>query len=431
MERTGKVMTASSTAQAFDLIGFCLAPLTEDRRGWLETAAKKVSDWEEPVRLACNCYIGQLVFARLRSAGLLDLVPPEVRDRLQVLYLQTAALNALRLRQMLELSSRLSARGVRTLYLKGTSLIIAGDYPDPAQRMFADVDVLVAEAHRAAVRQVFAESGEWHELPPYSAGDTYQTVWLNRWRTLIEVHWRMGTVNEVPNRVAEERLWSRAVEVNYRGHRAWIPSPEDRFIQAAVHGTAWHPFNSSFLYMAFADLAHLAGKPEQPLDWAWIGRALERERILEHAAVATELGWEFTRFPSLAEGLRVFRTQAPGMQKITEPLIWSLSRMVRKPWAFSSWSLNRFLTDQRPCGWARILGRTVYYKLFPGARKVITFPEEIVEIRTVLIIKPYRRYRRLLLEWDFLWYVVQLSRFYRRIRYAGMNRTEREDGNQD
>jgi len=415
----------SAIQSALELIGLSLAPGDDSRRALLEAAAKKVSDWESLWRLACDRHVAPLLYARLGPAGLRELIPSEIRDRLHVLSLQTAALNALRLHQMQKVSSLLRERGVRALYIKGASLILAGDYSHPGLRMFSDVDLLVEPAHQAEVRRAFAEAGEWRELPPNSARDTDQTRWLNRWRTLVEIHWRLSSFNGVPGQVGEQRLWERAEEVQSRGTLAWVPCREDRFILAAVHGTARHSFDSSLLFMTLADLAHLAGgdtigmvSPTPRMDWGTMVEALKRERMLEHAALAAELAWELTRFPPLAEGLQAMRGLEPGLKGVTGPLVKPLLRMVRKPWVFSSRAETKLLTDKRPRVRARILGYALFDKLFPGTRKSFSLPEEAVEVKVVPMAG---RYQRKLWDWDFIVYLLQLSRFYRRIGYTGMD----------
>ena len=428
MRRAGEIIMAPSTPQAIDLIGLCLAPLSEERRGLIETGAKRVADWEELVRLASDRHVAPLVYGRLRALDLLPLVPTGIRERMDWLYLQTAAGNALRLHQMLKVASRLGEEGVRVLFVKGTSLVLAGDYADPAQRMFSDVDVMVEEKHREAVRRAFARSGGWQELPPNSPEDWKETRWFNEWRNLVEVHWHLDSYNGVPRERSEQRYWGGAEPREYRGSRVWVPKAEDRYLFAAIHGTARHCFDSSILLVAVADLAHLAGGSRRRLDWSYLAGVAAEERILAHVAVATEVAWELCGLESLREGLMALRAQGPGLSAVTTPLVRSVLKMVHKPWLFSSRSETRFWTSR---GWlrrAQLLGFAVFDTLFPYVRENIRLPEELV---TVPVVRMGIGYRRDWWDWDFLTYLIQLRRFYRRIGYAGVDQTERENGNQD
>jgi len=414
----------SSTHHALDLIGLCLAPLTEERRGWLEAGAEKVSDWEELERLACDRHVAPLVFGRLRASNLLPLVPAAIRERLDWLYLQTAAGNALRLHQMLKVASRLGEEGVRVLFVKGTSLVLAGDYADPAQRMFADVDVMVEEQHREAVRRAFARSDDWQELPPNSPEDWKETRWFNAWRSLVEVHWHLDAYNGVPEETSEQRYWRGAEPLVYRGTQVWVPKAEDRYLFAAIHGTARHGFDSAILLIAVADLAHLAGGRGRKLDWGYLARVAAEERMLAHVAVATEMAWQLCGLESLREGLLALRAQRPGLSAVTAPLVQSVLKMVHKPWLFSSQSETRFWTSRGLRRRVQLLAYAAFDTLFPYVRENIRLPEELV---TVPVVRMGMTHRRDWWDWDFLAYLMQLRRFYRRIGYAGVEETRRDE----
>jgi len=407
-----------ATTRELDLLARCLAPPQEAEAAHLAAAAQQVSDWSHLYQYAHERLVAPLLYARLRHANLLEVVPPEIRNRFQWIYEQTAALNALRLHQILKVSTPLVEQGVRTLYFKGTSLILTGDYPDPGHRMFADVDLLAKEADKENLRQAFAQAGGWWELPVPGRQAVKDTKWVNAWRTLIEVHWHLKSYNGVPGQVAEDRLWSSAQPLNYRGKIAWVPAPEDRFIMAAVHSTVQHAFDSSLLLVALADLAHIAGKNRGSFDWDRMAQALERERMLEHVTVATQLAWEVTRFPPLQEGLAAFWRRQPGLETITTPLVRPLLRMIRKPWVFASLAESRFLTAPPWRQRIQVLVSTVFSKLFPHSWKGTPFMEKGAEVEVIKMnTTPQRRFFDL----DFLSYIIQLNRFYRRIGYTGLN----------
>jgi hypothetical protein len=400
------------------LIGPCLTRLDSARRDRVAAAAEKIEDWEALGRFAADRHVAPLVYGRLRALDLLSLVPAKIRERMDWLYLQTAAGNALRLHQMLQVASRLGEQGVRVLFVKGASLVMAGDYTDPAQRMFVDVDVLVEEKFQEAVREAFAQSGGWQELPPRSLDDRKETRWFNAWRNLVEVHWHLDAYNGVPPQVSERRYWGGAEAVEYRGRRVWVPKAEDRYLFAAIHATARHSFDSSKLLIAVADLAHLAGSNRRRLDWDYLSRVAAEERMLAHAAVATEVAWELSGLEPLREGLLALRARGPELEAMTTPLVQSVLKMVHKPWLFCSQSETRFLTSR---GWlrqARLLANAVFDTFFPNLREDIHLPEELVTVPVVWMGVDYRR------DWwdrDFLAYLISLYRFYRRTGYTGMD----------
>jgi len=397
-----------------ELIGLCLAPLDESRAPLIENSARKIEDWEGMLRLCGARYVSPLVFSRIREANLEHLIPGEVRSRFHRLYLMTAIFNALRLNQSLTVNSILRDRGIKTLYLKGTTMVMARDYADPGHRMFADVDWLASKQDIEELRRAFSEAGDWRELPIHVMQEWEVTPWVNRWGTMVEVHWNLKPHNGVPSTVSEGRLWSHAQEADYRGKKAWIPCMEDRLIQAAIHGTVHHTFDTSYLFITMSDIAHLAGRRAGSFDWRRTVEELRVERMLEHVVVAMELAWELTRYKPLAEGLEVIKAEAPGLEVVTAPMVKALLRMVRKPWLFHSFYERRLFAKKSFQEWTRYIFNGFNRRLFPGSAKPPSSTGEVVEVEGVI---SKAQYKRKMWDADFLNYLLELYRFDRQINY--------------
>jgi hypothetical protein len=404
----------NSVNNCLELIGLCLAPLEEDRVPLLEESARKIEDWESMLRLCGARYVSPLVFARIQGANLEHLIPGKVRSRFHRLYLLTAILNALRLNQSLIVNSILRDRGIKTLYFKGTTLVMAGDYTDPGHRMFADVDWLANKQDIEELRQAFSEAGDWRELPIHVMQGWEVTPWVNSWGTMVEVHWNLKPHNGVPSPVSERRLWSHAQEIDYRGKKALIPCAEDRFIQAALHSTVHHTFDTSYLFVTISDLAHLAGRAAGNFDWSRIVEELRVERMLEHVAVAMDLAWELTRYKPLAEGLAVIKARVPELEAVTAPLVKALLRVVQKPWLFHSFYERRLFAKKSYKEWARYIFDGFNRRLFPEPAKRHSSTGEVVEVEGVI---SKAQYKRKIWDFDFLNYLLELYRFDRQINY--------------
>lgn len=414
-----------STTNSLQLIGLCLAPLEESRIPLLEESVERIRDWGKMLYLCEARYIAPLVLTRLREAGQGHRIPDEIRDRLQSLYLNIAALNAYHLHQILQINSTLGERGVEVLFLKGASLMIAGDYPDLGQRMFSDVDLLVDESHQEQVNQVFSETDDWKKLPSRdnlawvdggSAPDWRETTWVDSRGSLVEIHWHLFPLNGVPNAVAEQRLWRGARQVEYRARKVMIPSREDRFIQAAIHSTAHHSFDSNFLFTTIADLAHLAGDGKSKIDWDRMADQLRQEKMLEHVAVVVELASELTGHEPLIEGLARIHATAPGLSAITKPLAEALSKMVQKPWLFTSRTQTLLFAKIPLVRRARYLLPRIARSVFSRQNKPTNSPGPAAGAE-----EPGAAvyYKKKMLDLDSFNYNMELCKFYRRINYSG------------
>ncbi len=415
---------SNKITDSYQLIGMCLAPFDESRVSLIEKAALNIRDWGEIYRLCWDRHVSTLVFSRIQKAGLDGLMPAELRDRFLSLYMNVATQNSLRIQQALPVTSSLMDKGVKVLYFKGTSMAMMGDYTDLGQRMFSDVDVLVDTDDKDLVRGAFRENGDWYELTGGVIHPGVETKWVNDWGTLVEVHWQLFPLNAVPSAVPEKRLWSNARELTYKGSKALIPSREDRFIQSAIHSTAHHSFDSSFLFTSVADLAHLLGNHSAKMDWEGMGRSLKNECMMEHVAVAMELALDLTKYEPLAEGLREFYGLVPGLQELTRPFSSALIKMVRKPWIFTS-RKESVLFARKVSLYTRMQNVLPRFVIEP-VRWTLYGPRKDGNIsgcrNLIEAVGDPVKYRKKMWDPVVLSYILELYRFYRRIGYAGFGK---------
>jgi len=411
---------SESFGKALELVAFCLAPAGEERVPGLRRKAEAIADWREVWRTAARRHVSSLVHVQMRRAGLLELVPEKLRENFEDIYLNTAAVNTLRVRQVLEVERRLSGAGARMIYLKGASMLFARDYSDFGQRMLSDIDVMLDGAYQEAARSVLEEEG-WVVSP-----DSKEREWklCNNWGTVLEIHWRLKRLNKVPSFLAEQRLRANALQAEHRLHKLLIPAPEDRFIQSAVHATAHHPFDSSLLFMTAADLAHIVCRHQ--LDWERMARDLKREQMAEHVAVATGAAYQLTGLPGLEQGLAAIYRSAPGIEQAAAPLTASLVPMLKKPWLFHCYpEMKIYATGNVPERFFFFLQRLkkrAARTLSRGPRTGRPAEEgkEPVERRIEGVSEP-AGYGKELGDSDFMRFSAELFKFYRKIGYKSFS----------
>jgi hypothetical protein len=320
----------------------------------IQATAARVLDWERVFAWATERFVSPLLWVRLKEAGAAEAVPDRPAQWFSDLYYQTAAANALRLKRMLAVTSPLRDRGVELLYFKGASLLLHGLYPDLGCRIMADVDVLGRRPERGEITRAFQESKWWEQRYDHVMQEWEVSVWGDDAGNLVEVHWELQPHNGARVGAAEERLWAHAVCLEQRDGRVLVPSLEDCFIQAALHASSHHYFDSMYVFPGSADLALLASRAEH-FDWDRVVRDLAAERMLEHAAVAVGLAQGLTRFAPLAAVLGELVARSPGLQETIGPLTRALMPMVRKPWRFMGFHERRLLARKPWREWARYL----------------------------------------------------------------------------
>lgn len=180
-------------------------------------------------------------------------VPGEVMDALREDLYTAVARGALAERQLATVLSALSSAGVPTLVVKGT--VLGTYYPDPALRLYSDIDIMVPrEQVEAAARALnglgyrcLASKG-WsldrlHHLPPMASDSG---------AFLVELHWRLD-YEEEKGRLPAEDLWSRAVPWTVRGRTALRLDAVDDALYVCRHAVVQHKVRGAF--RSLVDLA--------------------------------------------------------------------------------------------------------------------------------------------------------------------------------
>lgn len=108
---------------------------------------------------ASNHLVTPWLQAELARRGLLAAVPAPWHTMLVAVAETNAARNARLLAQFDALCDLLNGAGIEPIVLKGTALLLEGDYPDPANRIISDIDVLLQPDQREPALAVLREQG--------------------------------------------------------------------------------------------------------------------------------------------------------------------------------------------------------------------------------------------------------------------------------
>ncbi len=405
--------------QVLQLIGHCLAPLDQERTRILRKFDGP-SDWDDFRRFCLERGVLNLVYAKLKHAGREDIIPPRLREKMSRFYMNIAIHNELKLKSAMPLTALLRKRGIPSLFIKGASMLLAGDYCDFGERITSDVDVIIDESHRFETNRIFSELGDWHHYNKDEKRPYVESVWVNKWGVFVEFHFRLTSLNGVPSKVSMDRLWSKVREVHSNGATALIPSREDRFIQTAIHFVGYHNFDLAFMLICIADIAHIAAdNGQRGLDWGLIYHRLQKEKMLEHVMVLMEAANELLDFRPIRQGLEYMNSQAPGLSKTTRPMALSLLKTVRGPKLYNGRTAMSLVSRGIP------LSKRARFLLSPEIKKSIKkiLKKEhgtslIYELRMLDIMQGIR-HGKILLDWRAWGYFFELCRFYRRIGFYG------------
>jgi len=241
-----------------------------DRRRSVRGAYRPELDWDGLARTAVRNRVFPLFYSRALACGD-DIVPREVRERLDLQHLRAKCFGLLLTRELLRLIDRFEDHGVEVLPYKGP--VLGKElYGDVALRQFADLDVLV---QRAAVPEATRllrdlgyerQAGE-EDVDPEAVCEVHLENEQNG--VLVELHWDILPARHA-GRLATEELWERSRSMTFEGRRLRAFLPEDLLLVLCAHAGEKHRW---MRLQWVCDVTHLlVAYPD--LDW---------DRCLEHA----------------------------------------------------------------------------------------------------------------------------------------------------
>jgi Uncharacterised nucleotidyltransferase len=226
-------------------------------------------DWEEILRQSHRHGVAPLLCHRLKQAGVGDTLPVEAWQKLQTLYLRSAAINAGLYRNLAEALNYLHTKNIAVIILKG-GYLAQHVYANIALRSMSDFDLLVKEADLMRANEFFLELGyrvtrnsdtemliaKYHHLPPLIKESEVPVG--------IELHWRL----ERPSarfEIDTEGLWRRAHPAAFAEAQALALCPEDLLLHLCIHTSYHHQFR--FGLRSLCDVAETIRRCNNQIDW--------------------------------------------------------------------------------------------------------------------------------------------------------------------
>lgn len=246
-------MSVTGPLAALRLIALALSPSSAPEvTGRIRTLLSDgATDWELVARIASEHLVTPALHGRLQRRGLLDLLERDLVDYLELCADLNRERNRAARAMLLDLARTLNGIGIRPVALKGSALLLAGVYADPADRVLGDIDLLLpAGAHAQAVEALMAEGfapladpgpfrHHHHAVPLARPGDVIS----------IELHREVLSFG-LQELLASTALLERARPVDLEGASLAVPSPEDLLLHNLVH----HNHAQQFIWSSWVQL---------------------------------------------------------------------------------------------------------------------------------------------------------------------------------
>ena len=186
--------------------------------------------------MATDHGVAPLLHKRLRQSGARASVPADVRERLRLAYLASAARNTRRYQELGPVLRCLRSSGIPVIVLKGAYLAEAV-YGDVALRPMGDADLMIPRTELSKAQAVLLDMSGAHQQfvdieSHCRTGHQLPAVVIRGFT--IEIHWAIVSPTE-PFRVDAAGLWDRARPATIAGVEVLALSPEDLLLHLCLN----------------------------------------------------------------------------------------------------------------------------------------------------------------------------------------------------
>lgn len=273
--------TGGASIDSWHLLGQILAPAddgTADERLRARIEAGTVA-WLDLVALASLHLVTPALHPRLANKNLLELFDGDLREYFATITQLNRDRNHRIRAQLLELLDHLNAIGIEPVLLKGTAHLAIGLYSDPAERVLADIDLLVPRERLLDAVAALGVSGykpvasdlihDHHHYP--ALGRDGEVAYVELHHELVPRFYRHGLSSEIVRQGARRR--------ELEGRRAAVPCPEHLILHNVVHSQIINRnyWAADFLLRDLWDLVLLSRHFESEFDENQLTRCMVAE----------------------------------------------------------------------------------------------------------------------------------------------------------
>lgn len=240
------------------LIELCRLKFNEEQIDKIRSLTSLVADWKYFSSLANSHGVAALVWHNLEKHNLTGPVPDETVAFLKGALMKSLSRNAFNSEAMSKGLRLLNSEKIKTVLLKGLALELT-DYGNEGLRQMSDVDVLISHEQCIKARKILLRNGYtslpvksvFHKFIITSSGKHLPSLIRNG--TSVEIHRELFGRNK--NKLTR-LLYDSSSEIELRGEKAYIPSPQIFFLYLVRH--LWrHEMNNESQLRLYTDLVVL------------------------------------------------------------------------------------------------------------------------------------------------------------------------------
>lgn len=203
--------------------------------------------WDSLYKISMDLSMTGELYYRLKTYGLLDLLPTEVVKKLKNTYMVITAKNMIMQYELKKTLNLLKEENIPVIVLKG-AFTAENIYESLGQRPMNDIDILIERENlKRADRLLCKEGYKTEQNKTWIEKYHYHYGYISKERKFpLELHWLLlkkdaGFLQEM------ELIWKRSIPFETEDFKARSLSPEDQIIYLSLHHAYLHGFTINFI----------------------------------------------------------------------------------------------------------------------------------------------------------------------------------------
>jgi hypothetical protein len=188
-------------------------------------------DMDSLIKTSVKEGMAGFLYRNLMKAGILEILNPQQKHRLESLYYQTVQFNVKRIYDMRKILEQLNEREIHVVLLKGMALLHQL-YDDVGMRPLTDIDLWVLPHDYSALTSILSSQGYQHD-PLYP--NTFR-----KGATILDLNTHPLGADRIKARAFliardQEHIYRAAQTTRIDGHKALCLNPYDQFLLLGLH----------------------------------------------------------------------------------------------------------------------------------------------------------------------------------------------------
>jgi hypothetical protein len=242
---------------------------------------KEPVEWEKIIEVASDNLITPALYTSFSSLKVFHDLPEDLQKYLTEIHLGNAQRNREIKEQVLQIASLFNKIGVEPLFLKGVANLFYDIYPDPADRIMLDADILVPKERLLECVHILKGEGYYSVYDEYlfdvNSRHHYFPLISDRKQTIVELH-QYSVGSRYACLYSKDDFWALSAAKTIEDARFRLPSPMDHIKHHIIH--TYHHYGVSghgnFFLRGFYDLAFLCRKFEAYINWSLLETSFDQ-----------------------------------------------------------------------------------------------------------------------------------------------------------